>query len=204
MRYDFAWGGADFTDPSKPVEEPRNPVGLGVARDPALLTHQTAPFIEDPAYPLKNARTAPPPAGLGVIGRHWLPRRKLWGTYDAAWLAQRAPLLPADHDERANLCASPGLIATPPLPGGEECALLNLTPGGGTVRLRLPKIRVTISLAEKGRAEQQAPHLDTVVLDALEPPPPADVRVELVWRAVFSPPRKMRDARIQVTEEDVP
>lgn len=204
VRYDYAWGGADFSDPMKPVEEPRNPVGLGVARDPAALTHQIGPFIEDPRQLLQTARTAPPPAGLGAIGRHWHPRRQLAGTFDAAWLEQRAPLLPADHDERSNHCASPGLVASPPLAGGEECALTGLTPGGGSVALRLPKIRVTIAVTTGDRVDVRTPHLDTVLFDALEAPAPADVVVELVWRGIFPAPRRMKDIRIAVTEEDVP
>lgn len=204
VRYDHAWGGADFSDTARPVEEARNPVGLGIARDPAALTHKPGPFIEDPLQPIRNARTAPPPAGLGAIGRHWEPRRRYLGTHDATWLAERAPLMPRDFDDRANLCASPGLSAVPPLTGGEQAALLNLTPGGGTLRFSLPRIRVTIGFNARGRSEQRAPHLDTVLLDTLDVAPPADLRLELVWRAAFAPPRRLKDAEIVVTEEDVP
>jgi len=201
VRYDNAWGGLDATDLANVVEDPRNPVGLGVARDPAALTHKPAPSIEDPAHPIASARTRPPPAGLGAIGRHWEPRRRFLGTYDAAWLEQRAPLLPADHDDRANLCASPGLCAVPPLAGAEEVALLNLTPGGGSVAFKLPKIRVAVSLDVPGRArETLVPYLDTVLLDTVAPKPPRNVLVELVWRAAFKPPRRMKDAEITVVE----
>ncbi|APR88054.1 putative exported protein [Minicystis rosea] len=128
VRYDYAWGGLDVSDPERLVEEPRNPAGMGVVRDLATLTHKPAPMIEDPANLMASVRTSPPPAGLGAIGRHWEPRRSFLGTYDASWLKERAPLLPLDHDDRANLCASPGLTAVPPLVGGEDVALLNLTP----------------------------------------------------------------------------
>src|SRR5262245_57580902 len=201
VRYDHAWGGIDAADPANAIEEPRNPIGMGIARAPSTLRHKPAPSIEDPAEPLGSARTRPPPAGLGAIGRHWEPRRRFLGTYDAAWLEQRAPLLPLDHDDRANLCASPGLTATPPLVGGEDVALLNLRPGGGTLSFRLPKIRISASLHAQGRETQTlTPYLDTVVIDALEVPETADVVVELVWRAAFRPPRRMKDARIVVTE----
>jgi hypothetical protein len=174
---------------------------MGIARDPATLTHKPAPSIEDPLQPIASMRTRPPPAGLGAIGRHWEPRRRYLGTYDAAWLEQRAPLLPADHDDRANLCASPGLSAVPPLAGGEEVALLNLTPGGGSVAFRLPKIKVSIALEVDGRPrEALVPYVDTVLIDTLVPEPPHDVLVELVWRAAFKPPRRMKDAEITVAE----
>jgi hypothetical protein len=204
VRYEHAWGGLDVSDPENPVEEPRNPLGTGVARDPATLTHQAAPSIEDPATPMTSARTWPPPGGLGAIGRHWYPRRPYLGTYDAAWLQERAPLLPLNHDDRANLCASPGLTAVPPLRGGEDVALLGLTPGGGAVRFRLPRIEVTATLEAPGREPQtRRPYLDTVLLDALHPGDGAAVLVELVWRAAFQPPRRLKDASVLVTEREV-
>jgi hypothetical protein len=202
LRYDDAWGGLDLSDPMKPVEEARNPVGMGVARDASQLTHKPAPMIEDPANLIASARTRPPPAGVGAIGRHWQPRRAFLGTYDAAWLEQRAPLLPLDHDERANLCASPGLVATPPLVGGEDVALLNLTPGGGSVAFRLPRIRVDVTLVAPGRDPARvAPYLDTVLIDTIRVPDTTDVLVELVWRAAFKPPRRLKDARLVIDEE---
>jgi len=204
VRYDHAWGGLDVSNPLKPVEEPRNPVGMGIARDLSVLTHQPAPTIEDPAHPIASVRTRPPPAGLGAIGRHWAPRRSFLGTYDAAWLEQRAPLLPHDHDDRSNLCASPGLTASPPLAGGEDVALVNLTPGGGSLSFRLPRVRLVVSLQARGREpETVRPYLDTVLIDTLRVPETSDVLVELVWRAVFHPPRRMKDATLVVTEEEV-
>jgi hypothetical protein len=202
VRYDHAWGGFDGTDPERPLEEPRNPVGMGITRDAASLTHQLAPSIEDPAHLLSSAHTRPPPAGLGAIGRHWEPRRHFVGTYDAAWLKQRAPLLPLDHDDRSNLCASPGLTAVPPLQGGEDAALMNLTPGGGALAFRLPALRVAVTLRVNERDPQtRRPYLDTVLIDTLNVNETTDVIVEMVWRASFLPPRRLKDARIIVTEE---
>lgn len=202
VRYDNAWGGVDASDLGKILEEPRNPAGSGVTRSPASLTHKPAPCIEDPLHLIGSIRTKPPPAGLSAIGRHWAPRRQYLGTYDETWLEERAPLLPLDHDDRANLCATPGLSAVPPLAGGEDVALVNLTPGGGSVSFALPKLLVKITLEAKGRSpEVLAPYLDTVVIDTLAPKEPSDVLVELVYRASFKPPRRMKDAEIFVSEE---
>jgi hypothetical protein len=205
VRYEHAWGGLDVSDPERIVEEPRNPVGTGIARDLATLTHRPAPCIEDPANLISSVRTRPPPAGLGAIGRHWQPRRQYLGTYDAAWLQERAPLLPIDHDDRANLCASPGLTAVPPLSGGEDVALLALTPGGGSVGFRLPRIEIAVTLKTPGREPQtRCPYVDTVVIDTLHARDDADVLVELVWRVAFLPPRRLKDAEIVVTAREVP
>ncbi|MDC9606620.1 DUF2169 family type VI secretion system accessory protein [Xenorhabdus griffiniae] len=38
------------------------------------------------------------PQGMGFIGRPWLPRRALAGTYDNNWLEHRHPYLPKDFD----------------------------------------------------------------------------------------------------------
>jgi hypothetical protein len=206
MRYDYAWGGFDDSDPANPVEEPRNPVGVGIAKDPDSLTHKPAPNFEDPAHPILTAKTRPPPAGIGAIGRSWEPRRRYVGTLDAKWLEERAPLPPPDQDDRMNLCATPDLVATPPLKGGEEVALLNLTPGGGATAFLLPKIGVEIEFRVKDRApEILRPYLDTVVIDTPANPRNEDkpLTIEYVWRASVKAPRRMKDAKVIVREREV-
>lgn len=200
MRYDNAWGGVDDTDPARFMEEPRNPVGSGVARDPNSLTHRIAPCLEDPENPIKNARTRPPPAGIGPLGRHWAPRRQYLGTYDEVWKETRCPLPPEDEDDRLQLCASPGLFTEVPLRGGEECAFLNLHPDG-PVQFRLPMVPLEIEFRVKGREPVvMRPHLDTVLVDLLytsEEKPPV---VELVWRASVKAPRRMKQSLTIVRE----
>lgn len=201
MRYEHAWGGRDDKDPSALVEEPRNPIGRGVARDPSALTHAIAPNLEDPLAPIRNAGTAPPPAGIGPIGRSWEPRRRYAGTYDAAWQEQRAPLLPDDFDDRFNQCASPGLIADPPLRGGELVKLLNLTPGGGAVSFAIPVIALEIAIQVKDRPLAIAtPPLDTLLIDARAVSLGEPIAVEMVYRAYVPAPRRMKHARVVVRE----
>ena len=74
---------------------------------------------------------------------------------DAAWLEQRAPLLPLDHHDRSNLCASPGLTATPPPTGGEDVALPNLAPNGGSLSFGQPKVRIAARLEAKGKSRRR-------------------------------------------------
>lgn len=201
VRYDNAWGGVDDSDPERYVEEPRNPVGRGVARNPATLTHQLAPCIEDPGSPLLTATTRPPPAGIGAIGRSWEPRRRFVGTYDRTWKELRAPLLPADEDDRINHCASPGLIADPPLRGTEACGFLNLTPAGRALEFRLPAVGVEIEFHVKDRPPViTRPHLDTVVVDLYDVGPDFPPTVELVWRAYVKAPRRLEHSLTIVRE----
>jgi len=201
LRYDYAWGGRDDEDPQHFVEEPRNPVGSGVTRNPAALTHRSAPHIEDPAHPITSVRTSPPPAGVGVVGRAWEPRRRYAGTYDQAWQEYRAPLLPENFDDRFNQCASPGLIAATPLRGGEPVRLLNLTPGGGALVFHLPRVAPEIEFRIEGRDPAVIkPHLDTVLVDLFALLPGQRAVVEMMWRASVPAPRRMKDARVVVRD----
>lgn len=203
LRYEYAWGGFDDSDPENVVEEARNPIGRGKVRDPESLTHQPAPQIEDPGDPITSFRTEPAPAGVGAIGRHWEPRRRYAGTYDAAWLETRAPLPPEDLDDRHHLCASPGLTSTAPLEGGELVRLLNLLPGGGARQFALPKIVVDIEFRlPDAEPVRLMPYLDTVLIDLLETHADKPPAVELVWRASIRAPRRQEDCTIVVRERD--
>lgn len=199
VRYDFAWGGRDTSNPERAVEEPRNPIGLGVVSNPDLLTHQLAPQIEDPDQLIRSASTKPAPAGLGAVGRGATPRRDYRGTYDEAWKEYRAPLPPSDEKDEMNLVASPGLIAQPPLVGGEDCALLNLAEGG-PLTFKLPTVKLEIRFTTRRSTESIVPHLDTVLIDTWNTGPDKPIAVEMVWRASIAAPRRMKDASIVVVE----
>ena len=201
LRYEYAWGGAQFDDAGNGVEEARNPLGRGVALDPASLTHQPAPQIEDPFNLISSIATKPQPAGFGAIQRHWQPRRGYCGTYDDKWLDDRAPILPADEDDRVNHAATPGLVADTPLVGNEEVALAGTLPGGAGVSFVLPRVGVEIEVRAKDRDPVVVrPHLDTVVIDQLMGPVVGQPVVELVWRLALPSPRRMKDASIIVRE----
>lgn len=200
VRYENAWGGSDSSDPARYLEEPRNPVGRGVARDARSLTHQIAPCIEDPANPIQNASTWPKPAGLSAIGRHFQPRRSFGGTYDEAWKTYRAPLPPDDQDDRVYQMAHPDLVATSPLRGDEACAFLNLTKEN-LLEFSLPGVAVEIEFQVDGRAPARfRPPLDTALFDLYGPNPPT---VELVWRASVKAPRKLEQSLTIVREVPV-
>lgn len=201
LRYDNAWGGVDGSDPAHYVEEARNPVGKGIARDVSRLTHQVAPCIEDPSFPILTATTRPPPAGVGAIGRSWEPRRRYLGTYDDAWKSMRAPLPPRDEDDRINHCASPGLVADPPLRGTEACGFLNLLPGGTGLEFTLPGVGVEVEFRVKDRDPVIVrPHLDTVLFDLYGAGPDFPPTVELGWRAYVQAPRKLEHSLTIVRE----
>ncbi len=198
LRWEYAYGGSDFAEGLPPLEESRNPVGRGVARDPRTLIHQPAPQIEDPRDPIRSHRTRPAPAGAGAIGRHWEPRRRYLGTIDERWMEERMPLLPLDHDPRFNQVAPPELIAPRPLRGGERVQVLNMN-DRGPLEFELPLRRFYVGSATRRRGEREhRPMLDTVILE------PNDRTFELTWRSIVPLPRRPSDIHfIQVHDKAV-
>lgn len=191
VSWEHAFGGTDDSDPTDVLEEPRNPVGRGLARAPATLIDQLGPCIEDPTDLLASHRSRPAPAGLGAIARHWMPRRQYGGTYDAAWRRERMPLPPLDFDERFNQVATPALITPTPLRGGEPVDVVNMC--AGSLQFPLPRIAFFVGATfESGRKEYRS-MLDTVVLL------PNERQVELTWRAPVLVPKhgsKLRAVRV--------
>lgn len=71
----------------------------GATVQPVCVRH---PDRIDPESPDEFIRIAKGygahPAGLGIVGRPWVPRLQLAGTYDEKWKAERWPCLPNDFD----------------------------------------------------------------------------------------------------------
>ncbi|HTU99753.1 MAG TPA: DUF2169 domain-containing protein, partial [Luteitalea sp.] len=96
IRYELAYGGIDLSDPdpSRHRFDARNPIGRGLAVDPARLADRPAHSIE---YADREPATTGP-AGFGPIDAAWQPRLALAGTYDERWARSKKPLLPDDFD----------------------------------------------------------------------------------------------------------
>ena len=119
------------TDPStandeRPRFEPRNPIGCGFGR---MVPGQLLPNI----YPLHTGgadSVTPEPWGFAPVGRGWLPRSLLAGTYDAAWQNERMPFLPLDFNYRFFQCAPHAMLSTQHLRGDEPVRVINMSPEG--------------------------------------------------------------------------
>lgn len=197
LKWELAWGGADFTEGQKPLEEPRNPLGRGVVRDASTLVHQPGPQIEDPREPITSPRGKHTPAGVGAIARHWAPRRGYLGTADELWKRERMPLLPVDFDDRFNQMAPPDLIAPGHLVGGERVQLHNLC-AEGSLDFELPRVHFFVGARFAHGLDEHRVVLDTVLLE------PNDRKLDLTWRAVVRMPRRHADLfAIQVHEKQL-
>ncbi|MCC7541556.1 MAG: DUF2169 domain-containing protein [Deltaproteobacteria bacterium] len=194
LKWELAWGGSDTGEDGKLREEPRNPVGRGVAADPKTLVHKPAPQIETPDDPVTSARGAHAPAGLGAIGRHWVPRRGWAGTYDETWKKTRMPLPPVDQDPRFHQAAPPDQVVAGYLAGGEPVRLGGLHADGPLI-FELPRMSFYVGARIDGTMTEHPPRLDTVVLM------PNERTLDMVWRSQVRVPRPLhRLEHIQVHE----
>jgi hypothetical protein len=182
--YERSFGGEDMT-PEKDAyreEERRNYRGCGLVakRSKKKLSDVALPNIEDPAFPVQRRRDRPCPAGFGFISRHWEPRRRLAGTYDARWERERMPILPLDFDPRYHNAAHPDLVMPGHLQGREPVEVINASPNG-VLRFELPNICPRIECYTVGheRIDVEA-RFDTLIVE------PDVERIQLVWRGSFA------------------
>jgi hypothetical protein len=198
--YERAFGGWDRHDEDVAQHgfEARNPVGMGFR----VRWHETeqavpVPNIEDPTQPLRAFEDRPAPAGLGFVSPHWVPRAQLAGTYDAAWLRERSPLLARDFDRRFFNAASNGLVTPAYVRGDEPVTVANASPRG-QLNFHLPGLAPPVieTALRDGREERLATSLDTVIVDT-------DVhQLILIWRAHIAIKDVPRDVRGVVVTMD--
>ncbi|MGK5059463.1 DUF2169 family type VI secretion system accessory protein [Janthinobacterium sp. LB2P49] len=208
LHYAYAFGGqcrieADDCNAAAHDSCQANPLGRGFARhwylDVKQFNEVPAPRITHPALPCTAAqfwqgadgKELPPPVGLAVIGRGWLPRRALAGSIVVKdkWDADEIPSLPEDFDF-AYWNSTPPDQQCPYLAGLEQFTLTNLCrhdhpsaridPRGNTVlRFALPRQVLGMLLADKNdQLLVWRLAIDTVLID------PEAATVELVWRAI--------------------
>lgn len=168
--WERAFGGWDkgHANPERHTFEPRNPVGAGFRQKHGVWQDGVPlPNLVDPQRPIKNYGEFPAPAGFGFTSPHWAPRSKFAGTYGAAWIRDRKPLLPADFDPRFYNAAAPELVTQHPLTGGEPVQITNVTPAG-TLSFKLPSLAPPQCVVRRHRGDQQtlACRLDTLIVNA--------------------------------------
>ena len=182
ITYERAHGGYDQKDPDPGGHrlDPNNPVGTGFFTAEAHKVGELAPNIE------WIQRAHPGPAGFGPVCVDWAPRTKYQGTYDAAWIEERKPLLPLDYDERHRLCAPEDQQFVPHLRGGETIAVSGMHEEG-VVRFEVPKHYFAFTTRIGDKEHEHRAKLATVVVF------PNDRRVTLTWQTSLSCHREFDD-----------
>jgi hypothetical protein len=180
ISYDNAFGGPDdfHPDASRHRSYRPNPVGRGYHSDlaPELVNGTPLPNTEenDAAVQAPNGRYAP--MAFGPVGRGWLPRYKLAGTYDQNWIDNIFPFLPPDFDPAYYQSAPPDQQIER-LEGGEPVLLGNLTPDGRR-SFDIPRIEVpVVFLRRRGGHEERKGRIDTLLIESDRG------RFSIVWRA---------------------
>ncbi len=175
LQWELAAGGSDVTPKNEKHHslDLANPVGRGFRARSSKLPRRGAPLpqIESPGGPFGKR----PPGGFGLIGGHWLPRRRWAGTYDKAWLEERCPLLPLDFDERFHNAAAPGLTAKGYFAGGEAIEVTGCTPAG-RLAFRLPTVSPEVTATLDREPEPVTMRLNTVTVDT------DAMQLDLLWR----------------------
>ena len=190
-----------------------NPVGMGFAEEWYLkakkIKRVRAPQIDLPDDPVREFGKSYTVQGFGVVTKAWLPRRKLCGTIDDAFIKSGRPL-PEDFDFAFWNGAHPDLQA-PWLTGNEEITLTNLCPhnmpgatrdksGNTVLRFVLPGHQpfVLVRYEDGAMAPTQA-ELDTLVIE------PDERKVSCVYRLVLTmePAVRMLEARLIFKNPDV-
>ncbi|MCA9651963.1 MAG: DUF2169 domain-containing protein [Myxococcales bacterium] len=191
--YERAFGGGDVADPDPQrhrIDE-RNPIGRGFPPKASVWANELAHCVE---YPDGSHRRGP--AGFGPIDRHWLPRRTLAGTYDAAWVGRKKPLLPDDYDPRFGHCAPIDQQLPQPLGGGERVGVLNMSPEGSLV-FELPRVSFRMRTRIGSTRHDHGATLSTITIE------PAERRVSVVWRSSLRvPARQVDDLRTTDIREE--
>ncbi|NHZ44548.1 DUF2169 family type VI secretion system accessory protein [Massilia aquatica] len=184
ISYDIAYGGTQ-TGREGAAGRPayaRNPVGCGYHPQRASAHGMPVARTESPSDPVTSPRGTYAPLSFGPLGRHWEPRVKYAGTYDANWLEQVFPFLPPDFDARY-FQSAPEDQRLAQLDGGESVILVNLThpalTPSGRLEFTLPDLAMSVTLtAREGSPERVAARADTLVFE------PDRQRFTVVWRVV--------------------
>lgn len=170
IRYELGHGGSagtSATDPTQGRIDARNPIGRGLeARE-----GDPAPCIEFP----DGLQPQRGPAGFGALASHWSPRAQLAGTYDAAWIENRKPLLPTDYDERFMLSSPLDQRAAHPVGPRTRFDLVNVDPQG-VVSFVLPEVTPWFETRFGSRRIKHPSRLATVTIE------PDLRKVMLVWQ----------------------
>jgi hypothetical protein len=195
VSYDRAFGGKDAGKPEGFRFYEANRVGRGYTRSNGALAGLALPNLEDPADPVRHARSRPAPVSFGPVGRTWEPRVRCAGTYSQRWLKTQAPALPDDFDLGFYNCAPADQQIPGYLRGDEELVVRHMHPQHAEFRGRLPGVRVRAFVERRGGLNEVPMNLDTAWIDM------EALTLALVWRGRLAEAPPDEAARLLIVDE---
>lgn len=187
LRYELTYGGEAETKSGGVFTQETNPLGVGFYRKDQDFESET---MVAPQVLQKGTRPIDPfrqlePAGFGPVPPAWLPRRRLGGTYDEDWVANRWPHWAEDYDFQFHNSAARGLKYKGFMTGSETVILKNLHPTRDCIQFDLPNDPVFVHFVDcDGKRKIHRLNLDTVYIDILDAEP-EDCLISLTWRIPF-------------------
>lgn len=151
LTYEHGFGGE---------EDERNPIGKGFNLKP----DEPMPQLEYPEQLLTQKRQKPKPAGLNASSVDWMPRKKLWGTYDELWQENDAPFLARDLNPDFFMQAADDQWFESYIQGGEAILLENMHPTKRTIIGTVPEYQFRLLSVINGQTELHNCQPDTLVL----------------------------------------
>ena len=151
LTYEHGFGGE---------EDDRNPIGKGFNLKP----DEPMPQLEYPEQLLTQKRQKPKPAGLNATSVDWMPRKKLWGTYDKLWQENDAPFLARDLNPDFFMQAADDQWFESYIQGGEAILLENMHPTKRTIIGTVPEYQFRLLSVINGQTELHNCQPDTLVL----------------------------------------
>lgn len=164
IAYDRAFGGTIIDDSGAVRTYQHNPVGRGYHPSPSPgIAGYPVPNTQEIRDAIRHPGGTYRPMSFGCVGRSWLPRYPLAGTYNHVWLDDVFPLLPDDFDPSYHQAAPPDQQVPHPR-GGERVALLNLSPEA-TLAFEFPRLDIRVTFVRGGERVTQPAVVDTVLLE---------------------------------------
>lgn len=140
LTYQYGFGGEDSDC---------NPVGIGFERE----NGKPLPQLEYTKQLLTSKGQTPPPAGFNATSVDWLPRKKLWGTYDDNWQKNEAPFFANNLNPDFFMQAAQDQWLHGYLMGGERFKLTNMHPEKRVIEGTVPQYRFKLLASLKDQSE---------------------------------------------------
>jgi len=197
LQWELAAGGTDTTPKNDKHHslDMRNPYGRGFRARGSKLPAAGAllPQVLPAGFMLFGRKKVQ--VGFGLTGSQWAHRLPFAGTYDAAWMEHKAPLLPDDFDDRFHLAAAPGLSTPKYLEGGEPVEVRGCTTSG-KLAFRLPRVSFDVNATLNAASEPVDMHMVTVTVDT------DAMQLRILWRGSIEVHRRLPKLKfIQVAAE---